>query len=1144
MSLFSPFALLRSQRFFPLFTVQFFGSCNDNLLKNALITSLVYQFTLYQVASSPQWEVTLAAGLFILPFVFFSALAGEIADQVNKRNLIIWIKCLELFLVLIAVLGFYQHQLFLLLSTLFLMGVHSTFFGPIKYAILPELLKKDELFVGNALVESGTFIAILLGTLWGGFLVFQKDFVLWIGLAMGLLALIGLLASMFIPSTPQKGPAFNINRNILQSTCQLVQQVRQEKKVLQAIIGISWFWLVGSVFLTQLPNLTKDFLGVGPMQTPLLLVIFIIGIALGALFCCLFKKQRGMRWVPLSLLLMGLFLVDFYFAAQSIPSQRLSTQADLSLFLKFVAHSRICWDLIGIAFSGGIYIVPLYTFIQLETRPEYRARAIAANNIINSLFIVIAAVLLLGLLKMNVTLLQFFLCLGLATLGLAGIAFFLIPESLLKPALRFLLRSAYDVQCKGLKNYKLAGDRVVIVANHTSFLDVVLLYAFLPDNLLFAINRFTAKIWWIKPFLYFADVFELDPINPLALKTLIHRVKETGKCVIFPEGRITTTGTLMKIYEGPGLVADHAKALLLPIRIQGAQYTPFSRLRGKVRIRFFPKISLTILPPRPFSVDSALPNRLRRQQLAKQLYAVMVEMLFLSTDYQKTLFESLIEARVLHGGSTKILEDIQRTPISYDQLITRCFSLKRTIAQVSDFQEIIGLLLPTSVGTLTVFFALHAYGRVPAFLNYAAGSAQVGAACHLAQIRCVLTSRQFIEQASLFDYTELLRERGIELLYLEEIKQTIHGWEKLFAMIGRYWPSVYYQKTKKRLHPSDPAVVLFTSGSEGTPKGVVLSHENIQANLAQMLTQLDFNKKDIVFSALPLFHAFGLTAGVILPVLHGIKTFLYPSPLHYRKVPNAIYDCNATITFGTDTFLAGYGQFAHPYDFYSIRYVFAGGEKLKEKTRVLWMEKFGLRIFEGYGVTEASPVISCNTPMRNKPGTAGHFLPGIRYKIKKVSSLQRGGRLFISGPNVMLGYLSSDAPGKLTPLPGGWHDTGDIVSLDEGYLQIIDRVKRFAKIGGEMLSLAGLESAIYELWPHCQHALVNLPDSKKGECLILVTEYEQATRHQLSNFYRTHGLPELGLPRQIFYMKNLPLLSTGKVNYPIVKQWVTERLAE
>lgn len=337
--------------------------------------------------------------------------------------------------------------------------------------------------------------------------------------------------------------------------------------------------------------------------------------------------------------------------------------------------------------------------------------------------------------------------------------------------------------------------------------------------------------------------------------------------------------------------------------------------------------------------------------------------------------------------------------------------------------------------------------------------------------------------------------------------------------------------------------MLFTSGSEGTPKGVVLSHENIQANLAQMLTQLDFNKKDVVFTALPLFHAFGLTAGVMLPVLHGIKTFLYPSPLHYRKVPNAIYDCNATITFGTDTFLAGYGQYAHPYDFYSLRYIFAGAEKLKEKTKTLWMEKFGLRIFEGYGVTEASPVISCNTPMRNKSGTAGHFLPGIRYKIKKVSSLQQGGRLFISGPNLMLGYLSAEIPGKIIPLPEGWHDTGDIVVMDEGYLRITDRAKRFAKIGGEMLSLTGLENTFYELWPDCQHALIFVPDARKGESLILVTEYEHATRAVLANFYREKGLTELGLPRQLFYIKTLPLLSTGKVNYPAVKEWVSKQLA-
>jgi acyl-[acyl-carrier-protein]-phospholipid O-acyltransferase/long-chain-fatty-acid--[acyl-carrier-protein] ligase len=407
-----------------------------------------------------------------------------------------------------------------------------------------------------------------------------------------------------------------------------------------------------------------------------------------------------------------------------------------------------------------------------------------------------------------------------------------------------------------------------------------------------------------------------------------------------------------------------------------------------------------------------------------------------------------------------------------------------------------------------------------------------------------LTSRKFIEVANLFELIACLSEKAIQIIYLEDIKKELTWKDKLRAsLLSRFPNYYYYKKLKKGTNPHDPAVILFTSGSEGEPKGVVLSHENIQANLAQMTTQADFNQRDIFFSSLPLFHAFGLTACVILPISHGIKTFIYPSPLHYRKVPNMIYECNATIMFGADTFLAGYGRYAHPYDFYSIRYVFAGAEKLKDKTRKLWMEKFGIRIFEGYGVTEASPVISVNTPMQNKPGTVGSFLPGIRYEIEPVAEIKQGGRLLISGPNVMLGYLSKELPGEIIPPSHGWYDTGDIVEVDvDGYLTIKDRAKRFAKISGEMISLTAIENIIYDLWPDKHHTILSIPDAKKGEQLVLVTDYKLATRQALIKFFKERGLSELSLPRRLYFIDVMPLLGSGKVNYMAVKDWLEQYL--
>lgn len=1142
MPVFTQFALLKNRRFLPLLLVQFLGAFNDNVFKNALIILITYQLITKSLLLQ-QLSVTLAAGLFILPFFLFSAFAGQLADKLSRKHLTIIIKGFECIFMLLAALGFYFHAVSLLMLVLFFMGMHSSFFGPIKYAILPDLLEKNQLIAGNALVEASTFIAILLGTLLGGLLVANHVEIKWISGIILSIAGLGLLASFYVPVTARANPNLKLNLSFIQASFNIIQQVRTEKKVFLGILAISWFWLIGAIFLTQFPSFTKNILHADASVVTLFLVIFTVGVACGSLVCNrLLKHQISMRWIPISLWLMSIFIIDLYFASKQ-SNYNVQNLIHFSKFFYSIEHWRICLDLLGLSISGGIYAVPLYTLIQTDTATEHRARTIAANNIINSLFIVIASLIIVFLLKIDLTVIQIFLLLGLINVGFAIYATRLIPEGLIKPLLRRLLKFFYDVKLSGFENYKEAGESVVIVANHTSFLDVVLLYAFLPDELLFAINSFTARIWWIKPFLYFSKVFELDPLNPLAIKTLIKEVKKGQKCVIFPEGRITTTGALMKLYEGPGLIADHAKVNLLPIRLQGAQYTPFSRLRGKVQIRWFPKISISILPSRKFIVDPAMSSRKRRQLISNQLYEIMVEMLFRSTDYKKTLFQSLLEAKVIHKGNTEILEDITRVPINYNQLITRCFILGSYFSRFTDYQDAVGLLLPNMVSTVVTFFALQAYGRIPALLNYTAGSTQIEAACRVANVHCILTSRKFIEMANLFELIARLSGKTIQIIYLEDIKKEISWKDKLYAsFFSRFSHYFYYKKLKKGTNPHDPAVILFTSGSEGEPKGVVLSHENIQANLAQMTTQVDFNQRDIFFSSLPLFHAFGLTACIILPIYHGIKTFIYPSPLHYRKVPNMIYECNATIMFGADTFLAGYGRYAHPYDFYSIRYVFAGAEKLKDKTRKLWMEKFGIRIFEGYGVTEASPVISVNTPMQNKPGTVGNFLPGIRYEIELVPEIKEGGRLLISGPNVMLGYLSNDQPGEIIPPSHGWYDTGDIVEVDaDGYLTIKDRAKRFAKISGEMISLTSVENVIYDLWPNKHHAILSVPDAKKGEQLILVTDYKLATRQLLIKAYKEKGLSELSIPRRLYFIEVMPLLGSGKVNYMLVKQWLEKQ---
>lgn len=710
---------------------------------------------------------------------------------------------------------------------------------------------------------------------------------------------------------------------------------------------------------------------------------------------------------------------------------------------------------------------------------------------------------------------------------------------MLKKSLRTLLKLLYRVEVIGLENYHQAGNRVLIVANHCSLLDPPLLGAFLPDEITFAINTYIAEKWYIKPFLGLAKVFPIDPTHPMSLKNLIHHLQNDTKTVIFPEGRITTTGSLMKIYDGTGMVADKSDAMILPIHISGTQYTPFSKLSGIVRLRWFPKIMLTILPPTHIHARKALTGKNRRKSSGHILADLMAEMQFISSPTRQTIFASLLNARHIHGGKHFVAEDLERQPLSYDALITRTLIMGHALQKITQPNENVGVLLPNSSKTLCVVLGLQQQQRVPAMLNYSTGAAGMISACQTAQIKTVLSSRKFVELAHLQTDLDLLSEK-VDVIYLEDLAEMITTFDKLRGA----WQSKTAQFWHKNdVNPDSPAVILFTSGSEGTPKGVVLSHANILSNHQQVSARIDFNPQDVILNFLPMFHSFGFTVGTLLPVLNGMKTFFYPTPLHFSIIPEMAYETNATIMFGTNTFLAAYGKKAHPYDFYKLRYVVAGAEKLQNSTRELWAEKFGVRILEGYGATETAPVAAVNTPMDYKVGTVGRLLPHLEYRLEPVEGIDDAGRLHLRGANIMLGYLLSDNAGKLQPTESiygaGWYDTGDIVHIDDdGFLSIRGRCKRFAKIGGEMVSLPFVEQLAMTAWEKSYHAVISLPDAKKGEQIVLITTQKDATLRGLAKI--SDGVAAINLPKKILFIDAIPVMATGKTDYVALTTWAID----
>lgn len=716
----------------------------------------------------------------------------------------------------------------------------------------------------------------------------------------------------------------------------------------------------------------------------------------------------------------------------------------------------------------------------------------------------------------------------------------MIPQPVLRFLLRGLFRLLYRVEVHGVEHLRTPAERMLIVVNHVSLLDAPLLLAFLDRPAVYAINTRVAEWWWLRPAHRLAELLTLDPTNPLAVKTLLAKVKEGRPCVIFPEGRISVTGALMKIYAGPAWIADRADALVLPVRIEGAERSPFSYLkRGEIRRRWFPKIRLTALAPVRLSVDPTLRGRERRRHASLRLYDVMSDLVFRTQDLGPTLIEAVLRARAIHGGGFLALDDVNQRRLTYNRLLAGALALSGPLAQGSARGESVGLLLPNASAAVVAFLAVQVAGRVPAMLNFSTGTANMLAALVTARIGTIVTSREFVERAKLGAAIEELGERA-RLIWLEDVAASVSKLDRLRALAGVLGLRRRYRALGVR--SEDPAVILFTSGSEGRPKGVVLSHGNLLANCAQAAARVDFNELDLCFNALPLFHSFGLTGATLLPLVGGVPVLLYPSPLHFRIVPEMVYDSNATIMFGTNSFLKGYARAADPYDFRSLRYVFAGAEPIQDETRELWFEKFGIRLLTGYGATETAPVLALNTPMHYRRGTVGRFLPGIEWRLEPVPGIPVGGRLWVRGPNVMLGYLRYERPGEIEPPPDGWYDTGDIVAVDgEGYVTILGRAKRFAKIGGEMVSLAAVEEFLVQAFADAHHAVVAVADRRKGEHILLVTTAHGLDRPRIARAARELGISEIHVPAEILEVDALPLLGTGKTDYPAVQKLVAER---
>ena len=705
----------------------------------------------------------------------------------------------------------------------------------------------------------------------------------------------------------------------------------------------------------------------------------------------------------------------------------------------------------------------------------------------------------------------------------------------MKTFFRLLARLFFRFRAYNLDALKAPGP-VLLIPNHQSLIDWFFLGVCLEGDWKFVVSRVAAQTTWLhRKITINPRTFLIDNTSPYALKRMAEYLEGGGRLVLFAEGRLSRTGSLMKLFDGTGFLLHKTGARVITCYLRGIDRLPTTAHQNFKQ--WFPRVTAhfsdLLTPPKVENVSTsqarnALTNWLRDRMVSQQF---VVEMQL----GPRTVLGALAET-ARRRPRFVVMEDASRQELTWRRLMVGVELLARQwrTTPVLGQDQRIGILLPNISATPMVLLSLWAANKVPAILNYSTGAATMLACVQLAGLKRIITSRSFLEYARL--NIDPFVKSGIELIYLEDVRQNINGADRFLTLLR------YTLRMPRFTSPSsvgssaeETAVILFTSGSEGVPKGVELTQTNLLTNIRQLLLITDVQDNDRLFNALPLFHSFGMTIGTLLPLVRGLYVFIYPSPLHYRVVPTMFYDRDCTIMIGTNTFLNGYARKAHPYDFRSLRYMWVGAEKVQEATATLWSRRFGVRILEGYGATECGPCISLNTPMEAKYGAAGKLLPLIDFKLEPVEGVADGGRLFVRGPNVMKGYLNPDANAQFKAL-GGWYDTGDLVTVDaDRFVTILGRLKRFAKVSGEMVSLTAVEDALAGAFPHyglrCQTAVLSLPDQDKGEKLIAVTNDRRLQLDEIRAVLKAKGLTNLCVPREVKYVREIPKLGTGKVNH-------------
>ncbi|MBI1750301.1 MAG: MFS transporter [Acidobacteria bacterium] len=1115
--------------FWSLIVTQFQVAFSDNTLKT-LISFLVLGSALPQ--AKRDFLVAAVAAIFSVTFILFSMTGGYLADRFSKRSVTIAVKVFEIGVMLVALVGLAFGHLGVGIAAVFLMGVHSALFGPSKYGLLPELLPQKRLSWGNGVLELTTFVAIIAGTVAAGLMA--EAFAgrqVWSGGILIALAVLGWMTSLGIARVPAADPGKKLRVNFVADFFEKMREARQDRVLWLAILGNTYFWFLGALLVLNIFVYGKDVLGKGSQETSYLQAAVAIGIGLGSFvagYLSANKIEHGL--IPLGAL--GISAVCTVLGTQGFGLRMAA--ANLGV----------------LGFFAGFFAVPVNALIQHRPSPDRKGGVIAASNLMSFVGIFLASgvfFVLKNLLRLSP--IHIFLFSALLTLCATAYVLWLLPESLVRLVLLFMTKSVYRIRVEGRDNIPEKGG-ALFVSNHLSFVDAALLTASTDRFIRFMMFKGIYDHPAVWPF---AKLMRAIPISSLLRpREMIKSLREASEAIqngevvcIFAEGQITRIGQMLPFRRGFERIMKDVDAPIVPVHLDGVWGSIFS-FESR---RFLWKIPRALPYPTTVSFGQPMPPTATAMDVRQAVQELASEAFRHKRQRLRTLHRAWLRNARWHPFRFAMADP--RVPkLRFASALTKTIFLARRLKQEWRGQKMVGILLPPSVAGALVNFAALLSGKVPVNLNYTASDEVIAACARQCGLETVVTSKAFLERVK-------LQVPGRTIL-LEELADKPHASEKLAALAMSWtFPAGMLEKTlgrEKKVALDDLATVIFSSGSTGEPKGVMLSHYNVMANVDQVTQALGFRHTDRVFGILPFFHSFGFTVTLWLPASLGASVVYYPNPLDAQAIGTLVREYEANYLLATPTFLQAYIRRVPPEDFGSLEYVIVGAEKLSPRTAEAFEERFGVRPLEGYGCTECAPVVAVNTrdfrapgfrQVGAKRGRIGHPLPGVSVRIVDPDTMQplplgTPGLMLVRGPNVMQGYLNH--PDKTADaLRDGWYATGDIASMDEdGFLTITDRLSRFSKIGGEMVPHLKVEEKLHELAGATEQTFVvtGVPDGKKGERLVVLHTLPEEKLKGCQEKLAQSDLPNLWVPRanQFFRVEKLPYLGSGKLDLRRVRE--------